>query len=72
LRADPTEVDEIFQEMSSESKALMKQIIDITWYMRGGVSYDEAWGLSPIERKRMIELIKDNIQRTHDSGMPLV
>jgi hypothetical protein len=40
--------------------------------MRGGVSYNEAWNLSPDEREKMHDLIKDNIERTQKSGIALL
>lgn len=55
-----------------EAEAITKQIIEIVWYMRGGVSYSEAWNLSIDERDKMHELIKENIERTEKTGLPLL
>ena len=40
------------------------------WYMRGGLSYDDAMMLSTTERKIINDLIKDNIETTKKTGLP--
>lgn len=72
LNSNPEEVADLFSELSLESKALVDQIIEICWYMRGSVSYDQAWNLTTIERKQIIDLIEKNIKRTEETGLPLL
>jgi hypothetical protein len=42
----------------------------MSWYMRGGLNYDQALNLSPSERKLIGNLIKENLETTKKSGMP--
>jgi hypothetical protein len=42
----------------------------MAWYMRGGLSYDQALQLSTSERKIISELIKENLETTKKSGLP--
>ena len=42
----------------------------ISWYMRGGLTYDQALALSVQERDIVNELIKDNLETTQKSGLP--
>lgn len=60
------------EDLEKESKALTKQITEICWYMRGGVSREEAWAMSFDERQEVFKLINENIKRTKDAGMPLL
>ena len=60
------------EDLAKESKALIKQITEICWYMRGGVSREEAWTMSFEERQETFKLINENIKRTKDSQMPLL
>lgn len=53
-----------------ESKALKKEVIQICWFMRGGITYDEAMYLSNEERELIGKLIKDNLDTTKKSGLP--
>jgi hypothetical protein len=40
--------------------------------MRGGVSYSEAMTLSGEERKIIAKIIKENVENTEKSGLPLI
>jgi hypothetical protein len=42
----------------------------MSWYMRGGLAYDQALQLSVTERKLISELIKSNLDTTKKSGLP--
>lgn len=42
----------------------------MTWYMRGGLTYDEAMALSFHEREIIGEIIKKNMETTEKSGLP--
>ena len=66
------DVIQLLQQFDNESKALQKELLEITWYMRGGLSYTEATSLSPSERKQINEIIKQNIKNTNDTKLPLV
>ena len=53
-----------------EVRALKDDALRTSWYMRGGISYDDAMLLSRDERLLISNLIKDNIETTKKSGMP--
>lgn len=38
--------------------------------MRGGISYNEAMGLSHEERETIGKIIKENLETTKKSGLP--
>jgi hypothetical protein len=40
------------------------------WYMRGGLSYNEAMELGTMERELIGKIIKDNLDTTKKSKMP--
>ena len=42
----------------------------ICWFMRGGVTYDEANTMSPQEREIIGKLVKDNMETTKKTGQP--
>lgn len=46
------------------------EIMKICWFMRGGVSYQEALNLSPDDRTIIADLIKDNLETAKKSGQP--
>jgi hypothetical protein len=66
-------VDEILKEseqLDNEVKQIKNNTIKLVWYMRGGVSIDDAWALSYEEKEIMSDLIKENLETTKKSGMP--
>lgn len=38
--------------------------------MRGGISYNDAMALSPMERELIGDIIKKNMETTEKSGLP--
>lgn len=56
--------------MEEESNNIRQEAIKMAWYMRGGLTYDQALQLSTSERKIISELIKDNLETTKKSGLP--
>ena len=56
--------------MESQSKELRHELLKICWYMRGGVTYNEACGKSPAEREIVSKLVKENLETTKKTGQP--
>ena len=54
--------------MDSEIKNLKHELLKINWYMRGGVTYQEALNMSLDERKIVGNIVKDNLETTKKSG----
>lgn len=66
------DVVKLLQQFDNESKALQKELLEISWYMRGGISYSEATMLSPNERTQIAQIIKQNIKNTNETKLPLL
>ena len=66
------DIVKLLQQFDNESKAIQKELLEISWYMRGGISYTEATALSPEERKQINEIIKQNIKNTNETKLPFV
>ena len=56
------------KEMESENKNLKHELLKICWFMRGGVSYQEALNMSIDERKIVANIVKDNLETTKKTG----
>jgi hypothetical protein len=56
--------------MEKESDSIRREAMQMSWYMRGGLSYDQALQLSVGERQLINELIKGNLETTKKSGLP--
>lgn len=60
----------LLEGYEKESKAFKEEALRLCWYMRGGLTYDEAMQLSQDERDIISKIIKDNIEITKKSGLP--
>ena len=64
------EVIDWLGKLDRESKALKQEVLKFSWYMRGGLSYDDAIMLSYEDRKIISDIIKENLDITKESGLP--
>jgi len=56
--------------MEKEADNIRREALKQSWYMRGGLSYEQALNLSYNERLMINELIKENLETTKKSGLP--
>ena len=56
--------------MEQEADELRQQSLKMSWYMRGGLSYDDVLSLSYRERTMVSGIIKDNLETTKTSRLP--
>jgi hypothetical protein len=56
--------------MEKEINDIRLEALRMSWYMRGGLPYDQALQLSVSERKIISGIIKDNMETTKKSGLP--
>ena len=64
------EISKIIDKMDQDCEDIRQEALQLSWYMRGGLSYDHALQLSVAERKLINRLIKDNLETTKKSGLP--
>lgn len=62
------EVVELLDSYEKESKALRNYIFKLVWYMRGSVNIDQGFELSYHDREIINDLIKENIEKTNETG----
>jgi hypothetical protein len=56
--------------MEKDCQAIRQEALKISWFMRGGLTYDQAMALGVQERNLINELITDNLETTKKSGLP--
>jgi len=70
LHLPPEGVQKLFDGMEKECSAIKKNALSSSWYMRGGVSYEDVLNMSSEERAQIDEIVKSNLQTTKDSKLP--
>jgi hypothetical protein len=70
LNISNEEINSILEKLDKDSRAFREEALKMSWYMRGGLSYDDALALSFQEREIIGEIIKQNMATTKESGLP--
>jgi hypothetical protein len=60
----------MLEKFDKDSKALKKNLLKMCWYMRGGLTYDEAIMLSYEERSLINQIIEENLETTEKTKLP--
>lgn len=73
LQLSNSDIETYLESLESETKQIKDEIFRISWYMRGGVSsHDLFHTYSYEDRKIMHDIIKENIESTKNTRMPLL
>lgn len=70
MALDNEQIVKYLETLDKETKAIKHEALKFSWWMRGGVSYEDAMYLSTAERDMIGSIIKENIETTKDSGLP--
>jgi len=64
------EIVELLDSYEKDSKALKKTILKMCWYMRGGLTYDEAMIMGYQDREIVNQIIEENLETTKETRLP--
>lgn len=70
LRLDHEGVKKLIEQMEKECENIKKTALTLSWYMRGGASYEDILNMSMFERAQINELIERNIETTKKTQLP--
>lgn len=70
LTASVEEISTIVDRMDQEAKDIRQQSLKMSWYMRGGATYEDVLQMSSQERDLITALIKENLETTKTSKLP--
>mgnify|MGYP003654086590 CR=1 FL=1 len=66
----PEKVQKLLDQMENEIKEIKNTALKFSWYMRGGVSYEDVLNMSDDERTMIGKIIDDNLETTKKSQLP--
>jgi len=70
LRLSNDGIESMIEGMDKEARAIREDALRMMWWMRGGLSYEDAMLLGQVEKEIINQIIKDNMKSTKDSGLP--
>ena len=70
MSLDNESIVKLISDYEKQTKAIKAELIKMCWYMRGGLTYDQALMLGTEERQLVADLIKDNLDVAKKTGQP--
>lgn len=70
LRLDHASIQKLLDSMEKEVEGIKKNALQLTWYMRGGVSYDDILNMSLTERRMISDIVEKNLEITKQTQLP--
>lgn len=64
------EIIKTLEGMEQEAKAFKKRLLELCWYMRGGLAFSEVMQMGVNDLGLINDIVKDNLETTKKSGMP--
>ena len=63
-------IGNMLESMDKEARAIREEALRFTWWMRGGITYEDAMMLARQEKEIIGQIITDNMKATKESGLP--
>jgi hypothetical protein len=60
----------LLDNYEKQIRAIKEEALRFTWWLRGGLSYEDAMLLCQTDKELINTIIKDNMEATKTSGMP--
>lgn len=70
LSLNPDTLKKQIDQMGEQVNAIQKNCLQMAWYMRGSVSYEDVLNMSEVERKHINSIIESNLETTKKTSMP--
>jgi hypothetical protein len=64
------EIKSLIDQMERECNDIKRGALKMSWYMRGGVSYEDVLNMSIDERQTISKIIEENLETTKNSKLP--
>ncbi len=60
----------MIEQMDKETQNIRLDVLKMCWYMRGGITYEEAMQMSQSEHEIINGIIKENLETTKKTQLP--
>jgi hypothetical protein len=64
------EIHKEVKKLEDESKALKKELYKLAWFMRGSLTFEQAYLLDVADRGIISEIVQENLETTKESQLP--
>ena len=70
LKLRPDEVKKQIEQMDEIVSAIRKNCMQMAWYMRGSMTYEDILNMSETERNFINKIIESNLETTKKTQLP--
>lgn len=70
LSLDSEGIKGLIKQMEDECAEIKRSALKMSWFMRGGVSYNDLMNMGITERQTISKIIEDNLDTTKKSQLP--
>jgi len=70
LSLDPDGVRELINDYENYTQGIKSNALTMSWYMRGGASYEDILNMSVSERKTISALVEEHLETTKKTQIP--
>jgi hypothetical protein len=70
LNKHPDDVEKLVKKMEKDADDIVFSAQRLSWYMRGGVTFNDLMNMSKKQVDNINEIIKDNLETTKKSNLP--
>lgn len=58
--------------MDKESKDIIDGLINLCWYMRGGMTIEQAYSVTPEEREMIVKMVGAHVETSKETGQVII
>jgi hypothetical protein len=62
------QLGDLLDSYKKDSAALREQVIELCYFMHGGIELDSAWGMSFEDREITVKIINKRLKEQHPGG----
>ena len=70
LTSSPDEIGLLINKQDKQIEQIKNDLIQMCWYMRGGIQYNDLAQMSFQEREIISAIIKEHMETTEKTGLP--
>jgi hypothetical protein len=60
----------MLEQLEKEANDIKKSALRLSWYMRGGATYEDVMNMSSSDRQLINEMVEENLETTKNSKLP--
>jgi hypothetical protein len=70
LRLDHAAAQKLFDKYEEDVNKIKRLALQLSWYMRGGATYEDVLNMSAQEREALTSIVEDNLETTKKTNLP--